>query len=107
MAAGASGFAALNQSSPSVFGVNQFGINLRANSAPNVGSDPIGPGVCTITPNYNIPNRFFFGSGDTLVTSNQSSDYRVYTVSYITNVANGQAPGIYDTTLSYICLANF
>jgi hypothetical protein len=92
----------------SIKGVSQFGINLRSNSNPSIGANPIGPGVGgLVTAGYNSPNAFRFQQGDILVSSPGSSDNQKFTISYITNVSSGQAPGYYATTMTYICLANF
>lgn len=88
-------------------GNSQFGINLRANTNPSVGNDPSSGGSGTVSALYNIPNLFRFQSGDVLVTSPTTSDFQLFTVSYMTNVSTSQAPGYYATTLTYICLANF
>jgi hypothetical protein len=88
-------------------GVSQFGLNLRANSSPAVGSDPIGPGVGQPTPNYNIPDRFRFNNGEVIAGSASPEDIHKFTVSYIVDISNGQAIGVYATTINYICLANF
>lgn len=92
---------------PSQQGVSQFGINLRANNAPIVGQEVTGPGSATVDPAYAQQNQFRYNSGDTLATTTVPDDYRKYTVSYIVNVAAGQPGGVYATTLTYICLANF
>jgi hypothetical protein len=91
----------------SVAGVSQFGINLRANSNPTVGQDPTGPGSGHPTIGYNFPNHYRYNSGDTLAVSTGADDYRKYTVSYIINVSANQPPGVYTSTFTYICLANF
>ncbi len=88
-------------------GVSQFGLNLRNNTNPNVGANPTGPGTATPTANYNTVNQFMFASGQAIVTSPVPSDLRKFTISYITNVDSGQAPGIYSTTMSFLTLANF
>lgn len=90
-----------------VKGTSQFGMNLRANSEPAVGQDPQGPGVAGVTASYNTPNNFRFASGDVLVTATAPDDYRKYTVSYVVNIPQGQPGGVYSTTLTYVCLANF
>jgi len=94
------------QTAPSV-GVSQFGINLRANSNPAVGDDPVGPGGAVVAAGYNVANQFKFVSGDAVVTASDVVDYRKFTTSYITNINTNQAPGVYNTTLTYIALANF
>lgn len=96
-------------SSPDVSrpGTAQFGLNLMANSSPSVGSNPTGPGSGTASTGYNQPNFFNFTS-DSLVASAPKPDLdRLYTVSYMVNVPQTQAPGIYVTTLTYICVGTF
>lgn len=88
-------------------GSSQFGINLVANSTPQVGSDPIGPGVGIVTPNYSNTNNYLFNTGDEIADSPVASSYTKYTVSYIVNVSSSQPVGVYATTVTYICLANF
>lgn len=88
-------------------GTSQFGINLRDNSNPDIGGDPVGPGVASVRPGYNVTNAFSFNSGDVVAGSVGTNDYRKFTVSYIANINDGQAPGVYATTISFIALANF
>jgi len=88
-------------------GSSQFGINLRSNSNPDIGINPDGPGTGVPLAGYNQVNRFRFGDGDTLATASGVQDFKKYTISYLVNVAKGQSPGVYSTTLTYICLANF
>lgn len=88
-------------------GTSQFGINLRANANPVIGEEPIGPGTASVAPNYGVANKFMYAPGDSVVTAVHSQDYRKFTVSYIVNIANAQPAGVYATTLTYICLANF
>ncbi len=88
-------------------GVSEFGINLRSNSSPSVGSDPAGPGTANPTSDYNVSNQFKFVSGDTLAIVGTTNDTRTYTVSYAVNVDDAQKAGFYSTTLSYVALASF
>jgi hypothetical protein len=88
-------------------GVSQFGFNLRANSTPAVGNNPTGPGVAGPQSNYNQPNSYRFVSGDTIIANAVPDDRREYTASYVVNVSATQAPGVYVSTLTYICLASF
>lgn len=92
----------------STVGTGQFGFNLKANSSPSVGQEPVGstPGN-TITGQYSISNKYAFKNGDLIAMSNTTTDYYRYTASYIVNVDKQQKPGIYSTTVVYICLANF
>jgi hypothetical protein len=95
---------ALGGSAP---GTSQFGLNLRVNSNPAIGADPIGPGAAGVTSDYAVPNQFKFLPGDAVVSSAGTSDLRKFTVSYLTNVSAAQAAGVYATTVSFIALANF
>lgn len=88
-------------------GVAQFGFNLRANSAPIDGADPIGPGSAVPTANYNAPNTYRFRGGELIVSNPGPDDVREYTASYIANVPTKQASGIYVSTITYLCLASF
>lgn len=92
---------------PSQKGVPQFGINLRANTSPQIGQDPVGPGNAGIDAAYNSPNNFRFQSGDAIASATAPDDYRKYTMSYIVNVASNQPGGVYSTTLTYVALGNF
>jgi hypothetical protein len=96
-------------SSPDVSrsGTSQFGINLVANNDQSIGEDPSGPGVGSPTANYAIPNRYVFQSGDTIATATDVEDYRRFTASYLVNISKNQAAGVYASTLTYVCLANF
>lgn len=88
-------------------GVSQFGMNLRNNSNPNVGDDPVGPGVATVSAGYNTPNQFKFVAGDSVIGTSTTTDLKKFTISFVTNINQNQAPGVYSTTISFICLANF
>lgn len=98
---------ALTAPTVSAPGNAQFGINLRDNSDPDVGEEPTGIGIANPTPDYNIPNRYLFASGDTVATSPDATDVRKFTVSYVVNIPPSQTPGVYTATLTYICTATF
>ncbi len=88
-------------------GTSQFGLNLRANTTPLVGSDPVGPGTGEPTNGYDLPNRFKFNDNDVIVSSANSDNLRKYTVSYLVNVSKDQAPGVYVSTITYVCAGSF
>jgi hypothetical protein len=87
-------------------GQSQFGINLRANTNPAVGTDPNG-GSGNPTPDYNSINQFKFVNGDTIASHTFVSDLERYTVSYIVNVDSNRPIGVYNTTLTYVVTATF
>lgn len=97
----------LGNPTPSAPGNSQFGLNLRANTSPAIGEDPSGGGVAAPATRYNTPNRFAFVSGDTVAQSSDVTDNRKFTASYIVNVTPAQQPGVYTSTLTYICSATF
>jgi hypothetical protein len=109
MTSGANIIPALATQTGSVIGSSQFGINLRANTTPSVGVNPQAGPVANGSPtaNYNTPNQFRFASGDTIASAPLSSGFNRYTVSYVVNVSEDQAPGIYATTLTYTAVASF
>jgi hypothetical protein len=88
-------------------GSSQFGLNLRANTNPPIGQDPVGVGTIAPSANYNTPNNFMFADEDVLASDNVPTDWHKFTVSYIVNVPPGQHPGIYTTSMVFVCLANF
>jgi hypothetical protein len=97
---------ALTTQTASNTGVSQFGINLRNNSNPNVGSDPTGSGGSP-SANYNTVNQFRFSNGATIASHNDVANNRKYTESYIVNIDDDQPVGIYNTTITYQVTATF
>lgn len=92
----------------STTGVEQFGINLRSNTTPSVGVDPAGAGTTTPTADYNTSNQFRFLTGGASIASSASSDsFRLFTVSYIANVAGTTQTGTYSTSINYVATATF
>jgi len=88
-------------------GVSQFGFNLRANTAPSVGQDPVGPGTAIISSDYSVANSYKFNSGDIIVRTPGVVDAEKFTSSYIVNIGQNTLPGFYTTTITYICMGNF
>lgn len=106
MTSGTNVIPALSSPTPSISGVSQFGMNLRANSSPNVGNEPSGIGTSVASVDYNTPNQFVF-KNQVISSSPLSTDFNLFTVSYVVNIAESQPPGIYNTTLTYIATAAF
>lgn len=88
-------------------GTAQFGLNLRANNSPSGGTEPVGPGVGAPAGSYGSANFYQFKPGDTIISTTRPDDVRRYTASYLVNVPRTQAPGVYVSTVTYICLGNF
>lgn len=108
LAAGTSvidGPAAPTESKP---GTNQFGMNLVANNDPAVGEDPEGTFTNAVpSPDYGVPNKFKYTSGDIVAYSPNVSLMKKFTVSYIANVSDGLRAGVYSTTITYIASGRF
>jgi len=88
-------------------GTSQFGINLRANTAPAVGADPVGAGSGQPAADYGQPNQYRYVSNDTVVSTPAADDYRKFTVSYVVNVSAAQPIGVYASTLTYVAVGSF
>jgi len=88
-------------------GTSQFGVNLRANNDPTIGQEPAGDGVGQPSVGYNVTNQYKFVSGDTVATASAPDLPRKYTTSYIANIAKGQVPGVYVSTITYVTTAGF
>lgn len=95
------------KSEPSKVGTSQFGVNVISNTVPDIGQNPVGPGTAAPTMLYSQQNRFRFVNGERLALSSTAQDYKKFTVSYLVNVSQDQPPGVYSTTLTYTCVANF
>lgn len=92
----------------SATGNSQFGINLVSNTNPGIGANQDGPGISAlINPDYEITDHYVFRSGDILLSTNNVSDFKRYTVTNVLNRSPSQLPGIYATTLTYVCSVNF
>lgn len=98
---------AMSSPGPSRVGSSQFGINLRANTNPASGTDPVGPGVGMPTGDYGQANFFKFASGDIIASGSGYEDLRKFTVTYLVNINRNQPPGFYTSSFSYIGLGNF
>lgn len=108
MAAGTNFIQPLMSPTVSTPGNSQFGLNLRANSDPNLGSDPDGDFTnATPMPNYDTPNEFTYKDGDVVAGAPNVSLMRRFTVSYVVNSPQNLRPGVYTTTVTYICSGRF
>lgn len=90
-------------------GTEQFGINLKDNATPNIGSNPTtNAGTCGIAANYGTADSFSYAASATTTVTNVSAPADcVYTVSYIANISSITPAGAYSTTLTWIGTATF
>lgn len=88
-------------------GRSQFGFNLRANGTPRVGADIQGPGAGSAAPGYERADYYKYTPGEVIAASLREDDYRLYTLSYVVNIAPSQPPGVYVSTLTFVAVATF
>ncbi len=85
----------------------QFGINLKANATPTIGTEVSGTGSGIASTGYNTANLFKFVSGDTVAAATVPTNSNTFTTSYIANIDGATPPGAYTTVLTYGATANF
>ncbi len=101
---------ALATSAPSQTGVNQFGLNLVANTLPtSVGANPDNGdfGFGLAESNYDVANEYRFVSGDIIASAPKSSGETTYTISYILNVEPLTPGGQYNTDQTVIVIGTY
>jgi hypothetical protein len=87
-------------------GTEQFGINLRANTSPLVGSDASG-GLGTYGSGYGTQNSYKYTSSNTIASAPKSSGQTTFTISYIVNAASTTPGGTYTSALTLICTGTY
>jgi hypothetical protein len=107
LASGANTIAALGVQTASNIGSGQFGLNLRANGTPAVGTNVSGTGSGTVNANFNTADQYRFNTGDVVAQAAIPTDANTFTSSYIVNIGGSQAAGVYTATMTYICTASF
>jgi len=107
LSSGSNTIPALTSQTASQTGAGQFGLNLRNNTNPNVGSNVSGDGSATPSADYGSVDEFKFVDGDIVATAAGPTNPNTFTSSYIVNIEDQQAAGNYTTTLTYIATANF
>jgi hypothetical protein len=107
LTSGSNTITALATQTASTQGNSQFGLNLRDNATPNVGTDPQGAGTATPTTNYNTADQYRFVTADQVASKGSADDFRLFTVSYIANINGAQPAGSYTSTLTFIATATF
>jgi hypothetical protein len=108
MEAGTSVIDPLPSPTSSQTGTNQFGINLVANTNPNIGADPdLAGDTAQPYPEYAQPNKFMYQDGGVVAEAPDVSLIQKFTISYILNSSPNLAAGVYNTTITYICSGRF
>ncbi len=99
--------ASTNVSQP---GIEQFGINLVANTSPvSLGAnlDNGGFGFGEISPNYAVPNEYRYVDGETIAFAPKNSGVTNYTISYLVNVASLTPGGQYSANQTLIVIGTY
>ena len=101
---------AMATTGPPTPGVEQFGINVVANTVPaSVGANPdqgdFGAGIAA--PNYGTSNQFRYVSGETIATSPKTSGVTTFTITYIINVGSLTPGGQYISHQAIVCTGTY
>jgi hypothetical protein len=110
---GSHNLTAQTPAAPSSVGTEQFGVNLVANTLPTTyGADPVQvpSGAFSFgqaATNYDTPNNFRYGSGETIATSAESSGRTDYTISYLANVSSTTPGGSYSGSQTLVCTGTY
>jgi hypothetical protein len=105
--------AGMASTGPSQTGVEQFGINLRANTSPVAqGADPVQDpdgsfSFGVVAAGYNTPDNYRYVAGENIASAPKSSGRTNYTISYIVNASNTTAGGTYTGTQELICTGTY
>lgn len=109
---GAYSLAAMSSTAASSPGTEQFGINLRDNSSPDIGAEPVQVpdstfSFGTVATNYNTVNQFRYVSGETIAQATKNSGQTDYTISYIVNVSSTTPGGSYSGAQQIIVIGTY
>lgn len=94
-------------------GVEQYGINLRANTVPVAfGADPVQVPDSSFSSGgaaggYSTANNFRYVAGETIASAAASSGQTDFTVSYIVNISSTTGGGNYRGVQGFICTATY
>jgi uncharacterized protein YaiE (UPF0345 family) len=103
----------LSTQTASSVGVEQFGINLKANTSPaTVGANPAQVPDATFsfgaaTANYGTANQYRYVNGDAIAQSTSSSGVTNYTITYLVNISSITRAGTYTFTHSVDVVATY
>jgi len=102
--------AAMASAATSQTGIEQFGINLVANTSPvsfGANPDPGQFGVGNAEPNYATTGSYRYVSGDLIAYAPKSSGVATYTISYLINVSSLTPGGKYSGGQTIICTGTY
>ena len=93
-------------------GTEQFGINVVANTTPNVGADPLQVPSGTFSfgeaaTGYDTANKFLYKSGDTVAHSTKASGETDFTITMLVNVSSTTPAGQYSSDFSAVVIPSY
>jgi hypothetical protein len=93
-------------------GTEQFGINLKDNSSPDIGAEPVQVPDSSFSfgvaaSGYNTADNFKYVSGDTIASAPKSSGRTDYTISYIANISTNTPGGSYSGNQTLIVVGTY
>lgn len=96
----------------SSIGTEQFGMNLKDNSTPNIGAEAAQIPDSSFSygyasTGYGTANNFRYNTGDTIAQSDSSSGQTDYTISYIVNISPITEAGVYVFTQDLIVVGTY
>jgi hypothetical protein len=100
----------LTTASTSQTGVEQFGVNLVANTLPvSVGANPNNGqfGFGEAATNYNTSNSYRYVSGEAIAKAPKSSGLTTYTLSYLVNVDSLTPGGQYTSNQTLVVTGTY
>ena len=101
---------AMASTGTSTAGIEQFGINVVANTSPvSLGANPDNGqfGFGQAAPNYATSNNYRYVSGETIALGPKSSGNTIYTISYIVNVNALTPAGVYSGGQTLLCTGTY
>lgn len=108
LTSGANTITAMSTAAASSVGTEQFGINAKDNTTPNVGLECSGTApIAAAATGYATVDNFKFVSGETILSSAAGINSTSCTISYIANILGSTEAGSYTTTLTYTATATF
>jgi len=102
--------ATMSSNDSSKIGIEQFGINLVANTTPtSFGANPDNGqfGFGSISSNYATANSYRYNDGDTIAYASKSSGVTIYTISYLVNVASITPGGQYTSNQTIVITGTY
>lgn len=107
---GSSTINAMATTGDSQTGVEQFGLNLVANTVPtSVGSNLNNGqfGFGSVASNYGTSNKYRYVSGETIALASKSSGMTTYTITYLVNVTSLTPGGQYASNQTIIITGTY